>query len=263
MRATPAALIGAISVAFSSVASAGTPDSWEGFYAGANIGYAWGSSDAVTSTDCGTFVPFYFACGNQPGVQASGTGSLSPDGVTGGVQAGYNWQHQVWVYGGTLDFGSFNLSKSRTVTSAYVVAAPGVPYATSSSVDTDWLFTARGRLGWTAAPHLLLYATGGLALTNLEVNNTFADTNNFAPGSAGSGASSRSKTKAGWTIGGGVECMLDRNWTVDAEYLFLDFGSLATSAIVSAPAAPGANSTLTTSSDLTAHTVRLGVNYRY
>ncbi len=260
MRATPAALIGAMSVAFSGAASAGTPDSWEGFYAGANVGYAWGSSDAVTSAGCGTFVPFYFVCGNQPGVQASGTGSLSPDGVTGGVQAGYNWQHQAWVYGAALDFGSFNLSKSRTGASAYVVTRAGVPYATSSSVDTDWLFTARGRLGWTAAPHLLLYATGGLALTNLEVSNTFADT--IAP-SAGSGASSRSKTKAGWTIGGGVEWMLARNWTVDTEYLFLDFGSLATSANVSPPANPAAKSTLTTSSDLTAHTVRLGANYRY
>ncbi len=69
---------------------------------------------------------------------------------------------------------------------------------------------------------------------------------------AGSGASSRSRTKAGWTIGGGVEWMLARNCTVDTEYLFLDFGSLATSANVSPPGNPGANSTLTTSSDLTA-----------
>jgi outer membrane immunogenic protein len=260
MRATPVALIGAMSVAFATSATAGTPDSWEGFYAGVNVGYAWGSSDAVTTTDCGPSGPFYFRCGNQPGVQASGTGSLSPDGVTGGVQVGYNWQDQAWVYGGALDFGSFNLSKSRTGTSTYVVAAPGVPYATSSSVDTDWLFTARARLGWTAAPHLLLYATGGLALTNLEVSNAFADADGGTPGS---GASSRSRTKAGWTIGGGVEWMLARNWTVDTEYLFLDFGSLATSAIVSAPGSPGANSTLTTSSDLTAHNVRLGVNYRY
>ncbi len=262
MRATPA-LIGAMSVAFSSVAFAGGTDSWEGFYAGANIGYAWGSSDAVTTTDCGTFVPFYFACGNQPGVQASGTGSLSPQGVTGGVQAGYNWQQQALVYGGALDFGSFNLSKSRTGASAYAVAAPGVPYATSSSVDSDWLFTARGRLGWTAMPQLLLYATGGLALTNLEVSNAFADANNAVPGAAASGVSSHSKTIAGWTIGGGAEWMLARNWTVDAEYLFLDFGSVAASALVNAPASPGANSTVVTSSDLTAHTVRLGANYRY
>ena len=127
MRATPAALIGAMSVAFASAASAGGPDSWEGFYAGVNIGYAWGSSDAVTSTDCGTFVPFYFDCGNQPGVQASGTGSLSPRGVTGGVQAGYNWQEQAWVYGGALDFGSFNLSKSRTGASTYASRRPACP----------------------------------------------------------------------------------------------------------------------------------------
>ncbi len=263
MRTAPAALIGALSIAFSGVASAGETDSWEGFYAGANIGYAWGSSDAVTTTDCGTFVPFYFACGNQPGVQASGTGSLSPHGVTGGVQAGYDWQQQAIVYGGAVDFGAFNLSKSRTGASAYAVVRPGVAYATSSSVDSDWLFTARGRIGWTAMPQLLLYATGGLALTNLEVSNAFTDAVFTVAGSATHGASSHSKTIAGWTIGGGAEWMLARNWTVDVEYLFLDFGSVATSAVVNAPAAPGANSTLVTSSDLTAHNLRLGVNYRY
>jgi opacity protein-like surface antigen len=57
--------------------------------------------------------------------------------------------------------------------------------------------------------------------------------------------------------------MLGGGWSLDAEYLFLDFGSVATTAIVSAPAFADDNSALTTSSDLTAHNVRLGLNYRY
>jgi hypothetical protein len=122
--------------------------SWAGWYVGGNVGYAWGHSDAVTSAECGTFVPFYFVCGNQAVVQASGTGSLSPKGVTGGIQAGYNWQTGHLVYGAELDFGAFSLKGSRAGTSAYVANAPGVPFTTSSSVETDWLFTARGRLGW-------------------------------------------------------------------------------------------------------------------
>lgn len=263
MRATRAVLVAALSLAFLAPAAADERGRWEGSYVGAHIGYAWGSSDATTTAACGAFVPFFFSCGNQPGVEASGTGSLSPKGVTGGVQAGYDWQRQNIVYGVAADFGAFDLGKTRTGSGAYAVGVPGVPFATSSTVDSDWLFTARGRLGWTPLPHVLLYATGGLALTRLEVSNAFVDQNAFAPGTVGSGASKNAQTKAGWTIGGGVEWSLARNWTLDAEYLFVDFGSVATSAIVNAPAAPGANSAVITSSDLTAHNVRLGVNYRY
>jgi outer membrane immunogenic protein len=35
---------------------------------------------------------------------------------------------------------------------------------------------------------------------------------------------SQSKTKTGWTVGGGVEHMLTRNWTIGLEGLFVDLG---------------------------------------
>ena len=31
-------------------------------------------------------------------------------------------------------------------------------------------------------------------------------------------------TRAGWTVGGGVEYALNRNWSIGAEYLYMDFG---------------------------------------
>ncbi len=34
-----------------------------------------------------------------------------------------------------------------------------------------------------------------------------------------------SKTKVGWTVGGGVEHMLTQNWTLGLEALFVDLGS--------------------------------------
>ena len=232
---------------------------WTGFYVGANVGYAWGHSDAVTSAACGTFVPFYFACGNQALVQASGTGPLSPKGVTGGIQAGYNWQAGHLLYGAELDFGAFSLKDSRAGTSAYLVAAPGVPFTTSSSVETDWLFTARGRLGWIATPGMLIYATGGLALTEIKVANAFND----SVANPGSGAGSNSVTKVGWTLGGGAEWMLVSHWTVKAEYLYVDFGNVSASLAVTCAICGGASSQLITSSDLTAHIARLGLNYRF
>lgn len=56
--------------------AAGTYYNWAGFYAGAQVGYQWGS------------VP--------------GTGT-NPSGVEGGLQAGYNWQNGQFVFGGETD----------------------------------------------------------------------------------------------------------------------------------------------------------------
>jgi outer membrane immunogenic protein len=51
----------------------------------------------------------------------------------------------------------------------------GQTFAVTTSVDTSWLFTARPRIGWLVQPQLLLYATGGLAVTNLKVGNNVSD----------------------------------------------------------------------------------------
>jgi outer membrane immunogenic protein len=34
-------------------------------------------------------------------------------------------------------------------------------------------------------------------------------------------------TKAGWTLGGGIETMLWSNWIVRAQYRYADFGSVS------------------------------------
>jgi outer membrane immunogenic protein len=245
-------------VAFSAAAFAEGRPRWTGFYVGANAGYAWGDSDSSSSATCGTVPPVYFQCANQGVVQASGTGTQSPDGFTGGVQAGYNLQNGGLVYGAEIDFGAFNLSGLRVGNSIYSTAA--IPFTTTASIDTDWLATARGRLGWTATPNLLIYATGGLALTTIKVANSFRDA---VGGGPAFGADSNSDLKVGWTIGGGAEWMLTRNWTVKAEYLYVDFGHVSASANVTDGLLPPANSLLTTSSDLTAQIMRVGINYRF
>jgi outer membrane immunogenic protein len=158
------------------------------------------------------------------------------------------------------DFDSLKMNASQAVTSSYVAIVPGVPFVTTTSIGTDWLFTARGRLGWTPVPQLLLYSTGGLAVARINVTNSFRD---FDPFGVGLGASNSSSNKAGWTVGGGAEWMLTPNWSMKAEYLFVDLGQVLTTGKVFAPSVSAASNPLTSSFNLTIQIARAGLNYKF
>ena len=63
----------------------------------------------------------------------------------------------------------------------------------------------------------------------------------------------------GYTVGGGLEYALNRNWSIKGEYLYYDLGSetLTASAIV------GPAETVFFNHDASGHIVRAGLNYRF
>ena len=230
---------------------------WTGFYVGGNVGYAGVIPTPRRYSPVRFLGCTYVTPVNLNAFGAAGTGSYSADRFTGGLQMGYNLQYGAAIVGWELDFNAFSLRGSRSA-GGLVPNGVGQSFTTTTATDTDWLFTARGRLGWTVAPSYLVYVTGGVAVTKLKVSNAFADT--FVP--ITSGASSSSSTKAGWVAGGGLEWAVSGNWTIKAEYLYVDFGSVSTNASVLAPDNPVPDQ-LTTSADLRANIVRVGFNYRF
>jgi outer membrane immunogenic protein len=127
------------------------------------------------------------------------TGSRDTSGGLVGGTIGYNWQSAQTVFGleGDLDWADINGTSSTN--------CPG-----GCKTSDSWLSTVRGRLGY-AADRFLPYVTGGAA---------FGDIRAQAPGFG-----TQSDTKAGWTIGGGLEAALVGNWTAKVEYLYVDLGS--------------------------------------
>ena len=107
----------------------------------------------------------------------------------------------------------------------------------------------------------MAYVTGGLALTRLGVSNSFSDNVPLGAGTAGS--ANASATKAGWVVGGGLEYALIKNWSIKAEYLFMDFGKVTATGTIINTAGPGYAQGISTSSDLTAQVARVGVNYKF
>ena len=246
--------------------------SWTGFYVGLNAGGAWGRSDAETTVSCAPVVspPNYFClnavgAANAGAVNAAGTGSLSGSAFIGGGQIGFNVQNGGAVFGVEVDAQSFNLRASRQASGTFPVDfLPAVPagstFTVTSSVNTDWLLTARGRVGW-AFDNVLAYATGGVAVTTIRASHTFAD--NFTASPGGAGAWNGSATKAGWTVGGGVEWAAARSWTVKVEYLYLNFGSVNAAGTIFNPNSAGYAQAIATSVDLTAHIARAGINFKF
>ena len=86
------ALVGAFAVSSTS----SWAEDWSGAYVGVNAGFAWGNSNATTATDCPATAPPGYVCGldnpaslvNLPVVDAAGSGTMNPAGLTGGLQAG-------------------------------------------------------------------------------------------------------------------------------------------------------------------------------
>jgi outer membrane immunogenic protein len=254
---TTAALIGTPTLAADMAVKAppATPApiyNWTGFYVGGTAGWAWGSFDPTSST---ATVPAGEINADIPAINAAGMQSIKPGAFTGGFEAGYNWQPSNLLFGLEGDIESFHLSGGASTGPVLYHGGAGT-FTLTSNANTDWLATVRGRLGY-AAGTWLFYATGGFAFTDLHGNFSFSET---AFGGAETATLSGSKT--GYTVGGGVEASLSRQWSVKAEYLFVDFGTVSGGGVAAGgvliPPYPFAHTI-----DLKANLVRLGLNYHF
>ncbi len=187
-------------------------------------------------------------------------GDLSSSGFTGGIQGGYNWQNGSIVYGGEGDFGAFDVGGSASPAGIFPFPFLGTTYALSESMSAKWLATLRARLGYTIAPQLLLYATGGIAFSDFKFASGYSDNAIDPTYPGGTGFGKKSGVAVGWTLGGGGEWLLDGPWSIKAEYLYLDFGSTSIDVATSNTAAY--TQTMHVEADLSAQVARVGINFR-
>ncbi|MEA2934830.1 MAG: outer rane immunogenic protein [Variibacter sp.] len=168
---------------------------WSGFYIGIHGGGVWADADYFFPT-----TGFYGVGGNH---------------VTHGMSG--------WMLGGHV---GFNMQWNQIVLGiegagawADIDGSRNSPFVTTDrfSTNINSIFSVTPRLGLAAGP-ALFYVKGGVAwgdirtrleTTNLGINNVFDE---------------RRETRAGWTIGGGVEYMVAQSWVLGVEGNYYDFG---------------------------------------
>ncbi len=180
------------------------------------------------------YVPAYTWSGFYLGINGGGgfgrsvwdsAGGFNTSGGLVGGTVGYNYQIGQAVLGleGDVDWADINGTA-----------------ASGAQTNDSWLSTLRGRLGY-AAGRFMPFVTGGAAFGNIQAS---------VPGLTSSA------TNTGWTVGGGLEFALVGNWTVKAEYLYVDLGKFncGTSCFAGS---------LTDNVSFTTNIVRAGINYRF
>ena len=177
------------------------PFQWEGMYFGISTGYAGGNVSVIPNV------------APPPGTYSFGGNALSPAGGFGGLDLTINKQWHNTVFGIVADVAMPSLFK-------------GGLWSEDDANDNSWntrtqlLATLRGRIGY-AFGNVLPYVTGGVAYQDSHVMwNYEGSVANYQP------------NNWGWVLGAGFEYGFDKNWSLGAEYLYMDFGDMRNSSIV-------------------------------
>ncbi len=171
---------------------------WTGFYIGVDGGYA-----SQNIRENGIF-----------GGLAAYTLNFRATGPVGGGHAGFNWQVNQFVFGAEGDV----LGMSTRVNG---------PFNTFLFSNSVWRSniegSLRGRAG-VAFDRFLVYATGGVAFETFRLRQNFL----FGPILG----EQFTPTRAGLTVGGGVEYAFTNNWLARVEGRYSDFGTFNNASVL-------------------------------
>ena len=155
------------------------------------------------------------------------------DGVFGGLQIGYDFQVNSFLFGivadasvsgmqGDVEFFQDDEDASDISNIPTGIGTADLDYEPAPianfDVDNNWLATLRLRAGWLATQNWLIYAHGGLAVADFSImgvggNGPYAPVNH-------------DETTTGWILGLGTEVKVGSGLSIFVEGSYIDFSSV-------------------------------------
>jgi outer membrane immunogenic protein len=220
---------------------------WSGFYVGGFVGGGWSTNDA-SEPDLGIIGIVL----NAPAVQTTSGSSF-----IGGIEGGDRYQIGKLVVGweGDIAWGD----TGGTSTTSFGI--PGATFNRTLTTSIQWTATATSTVG-IAHNNWLVYGKAGVAWAHLDdtYNSSLSAAGGTVPFFTGAGGQDR----VGWTVGTGVEWAVWNNWSIKAEYDYIDFGNKTTSVSGTIlPGVAGLGGTVGLQDSLTVQQVKVGVNWRF
>lgn len=228
---------------------------WDGFFLGAHAG--WGKANTSSATHSGSGFGNFLSPNFLNGILDFEFRNNDLDGFIGGAQVGYNVQSSRVIWGLVADLSMADISDSDITTfGPFDLGFFGEagPFGIGADTQTNFLATARGRVGYLVTPRILPYIHGGLAVQETE-------TRMVPLASFGPMAGLKNKdVEFGWVIGAGVEAKLDDRVSFFAEYSYMDFGSSTSSFDVGQGTLLSPLGTVDIKNSDQFHAVKVGIN---
>jgi len=190
---------------------------WSGMYIGGVIGGAWANND-ISDPGCSVCGVFFGVNGGPLGVPVVQTTSGS--GFIGGVEGGDRYQFGKLVVGWEADITWGDMNGTNATSFGQPFLPPGALLTRSITADTKWAATAVSTVG-IAHDRWLVYGKAGVAWAHTDYTDNWSVVGLPLFGGLGSDNNNR----AGWTVGTGIEWAIWNNWSLKAEYDYLDFGT--------------------------------------
>ena len=225
---------------------------WSGFYFGGFVGGGWSRND-TSEPDLGIVGTLV----NAPVVQTTNGSSF-----IGGIQGGDRYQIGKLVVGWEGDVAWGDTGGTSTTSFGSSVLVPPVAFTRMLNTSIKWTATATSTVG-IAHDNWLLYGKAGVAWAHLD--DTYSSSLTTAgvgtvPFFSGTGGQDR----VGWTVGTGIEWGVWQNWSIKAEYDYIDFGTKTTPITGTVlPGVAGVPVSIGLEDNLRIQQVKVGVNYRF
>jgi outer membrane immunogenic protein len=248
--------------------------SWTGCHIGGTVGYGWGNDDGYSASTALTV----FAGGAQSAFPIPAqpiTNGFATNGFLGGGYAGCDYQFGAWVIGVEGDWQSVNKEGQAQFLPGIPFNAHGGQFFTTDwmSAKERWLATVRGRVGY-AVDRWLLFVSGGVAWAKVDTEFFGLTGNAFT--SPPFDSAEQHDRRNGWTVGAGVEYAppqlngpFNGQWTIRAEYLYVQLPSYNTLTNPSVLTGPGPGSAFSVfplnvnNGRMSNNMVRFGLAYKF
>jgi outer membrane immunogenic protein len=221
---------------------------WTGFYFGGSIGARYTDAKWATSMLADINNP------NGPLIRATQPDSDQADSrsFNGALHTGYNWHAGSWVWGIEGDVG---FARSSKTLSGFPGTAPTIVPSDKLTAEAGNDGSIRLRAGVLLSPNTLWYATGGLAVQEAQLRAACTTTLGWCTVLHNE---SVGKTLLGYTLGGGVETAITRNWLTRLEYRFSNFGKFDHTFFTNTP-----DDRLVGTGRFDSHKLGVGLSYKY
>lgn len=218
------------------VVVAETP-AWQGAYGGIALGYTFRSDDRVGADlyNNGTFFR-----------HGADLGRTDVKGPTLGLNLGYRWQRDNWVFGPELWIEGGNVKADDDI--KYTATKGGQTMTLEGNIESKVknLVGLQFKTGYLTNPQTMVYGTAGVVRGSFELTGTNPTVTDRETYSA-----------TGYSLGLGAERKIRDNLSVYAEWQYRNFGK------TDVTLSDGAGNSAVTVATPEHHNIKVGVNFQF